>query len=86
MQKPFEYAEKLAQLQLIVAALAVLALLLTISLDVILRATVNAPFSATIEIVSFYYMIPIVFSRLCFLKCLMDISKLTYFSDYSRNE
>lgn len=68
MQKPFEYAEKLAQLQLIVAALAVLALLLTISLDVILRATVNAPFSATIEIVSFYYMIPIVFFPIMFLE------------------
>ncbi|MDA4847249.1 TRAP transporter small permease [Hoeflea poritis] len=54
-------AEFLARLQLALAALAVLAILLTVSVDVLLRASVNAPIGATIEIVSFYYMIPLVF-------------------------
>lgn len=55
------YASICARLQLIIAATAVLAILLTISLDVGLRAVLNAPLSATIEVVSFYYMVPLVF-------------------------
>lgn len=61
MQTLTRLAGVCARLQLTLAAAAVLALLLTVSLDVILRATANAPFSATIEVVSFYYMIPLVF-------------------------
>ena len=54
-------AERLAALQLAVAALAVFAILGSISVDVFLRTAFNAPFSSTIEIVSFYYMIPLAF-------------------------
>jgi TRAP-type C4-dicarboxylate transport system permease small subunit len=61
MQTLIRFAGTLARLQLTVAAIAVLAILLTISVDVFLRAAFNAPFSSTIEIVSFYYMIPLVF-------------------------
>lgn len=57
-----------ANFQLTLAAIGVLAILLTISLDVFLRAVFNAPFSATIEIVSFYYMIPVVFFPMMYLE------------------
>jgi len=53
------FAGRLAALQLTVAGLAVLGILITISLDVFLRTAFKAPFSSTIEIVSFYYMAPI---------------------------
>lgn len=61
MQTVIRLAGSLARLQLAIAALAVFAILLTVSVDVLLRASVNAPIGATIEIVSFYYMIPLVF-------------------------
>lgn len=61
MNRLLRYAAKLANLQADLAGLAVLAILLTISLDVSMRAVFNAPFSATTEIVSFYYMVPLVF-------------------------
>lgn len=54
-------AERLAALQLAIAGLAVLAILGNISVDVFLRAAFNAPFSSTIEIVSFYCMVPLAF-------------------------
>ena len=54
-------AERLAALQLAVAGLAVLAILGTICVDVFLRAAFNESFSSTIEIVSFYYMVPLAF-------------------------
>ncbi len=59
---------RIANFQLILAAIGVLAILLTISLDVFLRAVFNSPFSATIEIVSFYYMIPVVFFPMMYLE------------------
>ena len=61
MPKLKAFSERLAALQLAIAGLAVLAILLTISADVFLRAAFNAPFSSTIEIVSFYYMVPVAF-------------------------
>ena len=61
MQTLIRFAGVIARLQLILATNAVLALLSTGSLDVILRAALNAPFGATIKIVSFYYMISLVF-------------------------
>jgi TRAP-type C4-dicarboxylate transport system permease small subunit len=59
---------RVANFQLTLAAIGVLAILLTISLDVFLRAAFNAPFSATIEIVSYYYMIPVVFFPMMYLE------------------
>ncbi len=59
---------RVANFQLILAAIGVLAILLTISFDVFLRAAFNSPFSATIEIVSFYYMIPVVFFPMMYLE------------------
>ncbi len=53
--------ERLARLQLHIASFAVLAILLNISLDVAMRAFFNASFSVTTELVSYYYMIPVVF-------------------------
>lgn len=61
-------ANWLARAQLQIAGLAVLAILLNISLDVIMRALFNAPFSATTELVSYYYMIPVVFLPIMMLE------------------
>lgn len=51
----------IAAMQLALAAIAVLGILMTVALDISLRAMANASFSSTIEIVSFYYMIPLAF-------------------------
>ncbi len=59
---------RMANFQLVLSAIGVLAILLTISLDVFLRAALNAPLSSTIEIVSFYYMIPVVFFPMMYLE------------------
>jgi TRAP-type C4-dicarboxylate transport system permease small subunit len=53
--------DRLARVQLHLAGLAVLAILLNISVDVAMRAFFNASFSATTELVSYYYMIPVAF-------------------------
>lgn len=51
----------LARLQLHLAGLAVLAILVNISVDVIMRAFFSASFSITTELVSYYYMVPLAF-------------------------
>lgn len=61
-------AETLASFQVNLAGLAVLGILATISLDVLMRALFRAPFSATSEIVSYYWMVPAVFLPLMFLE------------------
>ena len=50
------------------AALAVLAVLLTITVDVGMKALFNAPFSNTIELVSYYYMVPLTFLPIVMLE------------------
>ncbi len=60
--------ERLAKLQLHLAGLAVLAILLNISLDVAARAFFNTSFSVTTELVSYYYMVPVVFLPLMTLE------------------
>ena len=57
----FSKLSGLAWIQLALAAIAVAMILLNISLDVVLRVLFNAPLDSTIEIVSYYYMIPIAF-------------------------
>lgn len=51
--------DRLAVLQLAMAGLAVLGILVTITVDIAMRALFNSAFSSTIEIVSYYYMAPI---------------------------
>lgn len=59
--RAFETLDRFARLQLALAACAVLAILLAISLDVVLRTALSAPLTGTMELVSYYCMIPLVF-------------------------
>lgn len=68
MKPLFRIAEGAAAIQLQIAGLAVLAIFLTISLDVLMKAFFNAPFSITIELVSYYYMIPLTFLPMMMLE------------------
>ena len=68
MKRLTRYAEALASFQANLAGLAVLGILLTISLDVLMRSIFKAPFSATTEIVSYYWMVPAVFLPMMFLE------------------
>lgn len=68
MKRLTHLAEALASLQANLAGLAVLGILLTISIDVLMRAIFKAPFSATTEIVSYYWMVPAVFLPMMFLE------------------
>lgn len=68
MQALTRLAERLASFQATLAGLAVLGILVTISLDVLMRALFRAPFSATTEIVSYYWMVPAVFLPMMFLE------------------
>ncbi|MCY6382200.1 TRAP transporter small permease [Hoeflea prorocentri] len=61
-------AERLAHYQLQIAGLAVAAILLTITVDVGMRALFNAPFSVTTELVSYYYMVPLTFLPIMMLE------------------
>ncbi len=68
LSRPFELLDRFARLQLALAAFAVLAILLAISLDVVLRTTLSAPLTGTMEVVSFYCMIPVVFLPIMILE------------------
>ncbi|SDX54515.1 TRAP transporter small permease [Litoreibacter albidus] len=68
MHRATRFVGQLAALQLAISAIAVLAILVTVSMDVVMRAAFNAPFSSTIEIVSYYYMIPMAFLPLAMLE------------------
>lgn len=68
LSRPFDVLDRFARLQLAIAALAVLAILLAISLDVVLRTTLSAPLTGTMEVVSFYFMIPVVFLPIMILE------------------
>lgn len=68
LSRPFELLDRFARLQLAIAAFAVLAILLAISLDVVLRTTLSAPLTGTMEVVSFYCMIPVVFLPIMILE------------------
>jgi TRAP-type C4-dicarboxylate transport system permease small subunit len=68
MHRLTRYAQSLASFQANLAGLAVLGILLTISVDVLMRAIFRAPFSATTEIVSYYWMVPAVFLPMMFLE------------------
>ena len=61
-------ADRAASALVFLAALAVLAIFLTITVDVGMRALFNAPFSNTIELVSFYYMVPLTFLPIMMLE------------------
>ncbi len=60
--------DKLARAQLSVAAIAIFAILIAISLDVALRTAFRAPLTGTMEVVSFYCMIPVVFLPIMMLE------------------
>ena len=68
LSRPLDLLDRFARLQLAIAACAVLAILLAISLDVVLRTTLNAPLTGTMEVVSFYCMIPVVFLPIMILE------------------
>lgn len=68
VSRPFDALDRFARLQLAIAAFSVLAILLAISLDVVLRTTLSAPLTGTMEVVSFYFMIPVVFLPIMMLE------------------
>ncbi|MFK8081391.1 MAG: TRAP transporter small permease [Granulosicoccus sp.] len=68
MEKFYTALERFARMQLAIAALAIFAILVAISLDVILRSTIRAPLTGTMEVVSFYCMIPVVFLPIMLLE------------------
>ena len=61
MLKPPNIADLPARLLMWLSALIGLAMMLHISADVIARVVFNSPFDGTIEIVSAYYMVAIIF-------------------------
>lgn len=61
MNSIYAFTDRVARGQLTLAALAICAILLAISLDVALRTLFQAPLTGTMEVVSFYCMIPVVF-------------------------
>ena len=60
--------ETIASYQLTLAAIGVLGVLVAICVDVFCRAVFNAPISATLDIVSFWCMIPVAFFPMMFLE------------------
>lgn len=63
-----EWLDKLATFQLMLAAFAVLGILLAIFIDVCSRAIFNAPIGMTLDIVSYWCMIPVTFFPLMYLE------------------
>lgn len=74
--------EYLSSFQRSLAGLAVLLILLHISLDVIMRYTLNSPIPATNEVVSFYYMIALTFLPILSLELLDKHIKTDLFFRY----
>ncbi len=68
MSTLYELVDRLARAQLTLAALAICAILVAISLDVTLRTIFRAPLTGTMEVVSFYCMIPVVFLPIMMLE------------------
>lgn len=53
--------EKLANVLVVIASISLVAMMLHIVLDVVLKYTLNRPIQGTLEVVSFYYMVLSVF-------------------------
>lgn len=68
LTQPLNVLDRFARLQLAIAGFAVMAILLAISLDVVLRTVLSAPLTGTMEVVSFYCMIPVVFLPIMILE------------------
>lgn len=64
----YQWTDRIARGQLALAAMAICSILFTISLDVILRATLRAPLTGAMEVVSFYCMVPVVFLPIMLLE------------------
>ena len=64
----YRWTDQIARGQLALAAIAICSILFAISLDVILRTTLRAPLTGTMEVVSFYCMVPVVFLPIMLLE------------------